>query len=131
MIYNLSNPHTIKHEHYFRWAPPCWIFLDRSWKIGHFQIKLEVIRTQIKLLGTRFSERFIIQLLQDISIIFFLINFIHQFWKFPTTEFTNYRKLIGIVLTRIIQSLYYSPASRWFIEVFLQFLKIDLEVFSR
>jgi hypothetical protein len=31
---------------------------------------------------------------------------------FDTTEFTNYRKLIGIVLTRIIQSLYYSPASR-------------------
>ena len=72
-------------------------FIDRSWKSVHFQIKLEVIRTQIELLGTRFSERFIIQLLQDISINFVLITFIDQIWQFPTTKFTNYRKLIGIV----------------------------------
>ena len=48
---DLSNPRTMKHEHYFR---------------------------QIKLLRTRFSERLIIQLLQDISINFFLINFTDQ-----------------------------------------------------
>ena len=54
-------------------------FLIDLKKNCHFQIKLEVIRTQIKLLRTRFSERLIIQLLQDISINFFLINFIHQF----------------------------------------------------
>ena len=50
--------------------------------IGHFQIKLEVIRTQIKLLGTRFSERLIIQLLSDISINFFHTNLLIKFDNF-------------------------------------------------
>ena len=57
-------------------------FLIDLKKIGHFQIKLEVIRTQIKLLRTRFSQRLIIQLLQDISINFFLLILLIKFDNF-------------------------------------------------
>jgi len=43
---------------------------------------LEVIRTQIKLLGTQFSVRFIIQLLQGISIFFFILILLNKFDNF-------------------------------------------------
>ena len=82
---------------------------------SHLGNAYSILRTQIELLGTRFSERFIIQLLQDISIKFFLITFIDQIWQFPTTKFTNYRKLIGIVHD---YRGFYAVFKNWFGSIF-------------